>query len=347
MIGVISGGQQMGGAEALCLHLAAWLHQLGEDAWLYVGRGGTDQLSEAIGECPLHPIGVKDLEWSCARSVGIYLYGSKLIGQQPGLAKRINNCSRVMAAMGGFNPDYADSRFLKVTKFVVESKNQAQYARRYLKIPWDQIFVCTVPLVISEDIESVRLFPDKFVFGFVGRLVESKQVIQIIQAFRLLGRSDCALVIVGDGWAGERKMLQHTAEDMENVHFTGLVTDRRRVFGLIKGFDCFVSASRHEGVPTVMREAMMLGTPIVATEGIYFASNGSRWPGGTRELIRHEQTGLLNPLNDIGGLVECMRRMMKERGLRKRLAETALEFVADLNEVNGQRLLALLRGVEA
>jgi glycosyltransferase involved in cell wall biosynthesis len=346
MIGIVSGGRQIGGAESLCLYLAEWLHERGEDVWLWVGTGGEDQLAQLVGDCPVRPIGVYDLEWSCARSSGIYLYGSKLIGQQPGLAKRVNSCPRVFAAMGGFNPDHGDARSLNVSKFIIESQNQAQYARRYLKIPWEKIFVCRGPIVVPEDVWSTRLFPDKFTFGFVGRFAESKQVIQVLQAFKLMDDPDCALTIIGDGWAGHRKMLQHFADGMENVKFAGLVMDRLEVLRLIAGLDCFVSASQHEGVPTVMREAMLLKTPVVATDGIYFASDGSRWPGGTSELVKHERTGLLNPLNDIGGLIDCMRRMKREKELRERLAETAHEAVLESNEADGQRLWALLRGEE-
>lgn len=342
MIGIVSAGRQIGGAEVLCIHLANWLKQRGEDAWLWIGSGGDDQITPIVRECGLDPIGIRDLEWSCARSSGVFVYGSKLIGQNKGLAKRINNAPVVVSYFGGHNPDYADTRDLRVDKFLFESENLAVYARRYLKVPDEKIFNCWVPMMVP-DVKAARLFNDKFTFGCVGRLVENKQVLQVIQAFQLLDSKDAALVVVGDGWAADRKILQHTAEDMENVLFTGLITDRKSMLSALRGFDCLVSASRHEGIPVTMREAMLLGTPVVGTEGLYFASDGSRWPGGAQELIGQDR-GFLNVLNDIGGFVTCMENMIKHPKTRRDLADNALEYVVRRSEQDGQRLLGLLRG---
>jgi glycosyltransferase involved in cell wall biosynthesis len=343
MIGIISAGRQIGGAEVLCIHLANWLKECGEDAWLWIGSGGDDQISPIVKNCHLDPIGIRDLEWSCARSSGVFVYGAKLIGQNKGLAKRINNAPTVVSYFGGHNPDYADTRELRVDKFLFESNNLSVYARRYLKVPDKKIFNCWVPMTVPNGGKETKFFSDKFVFGCVGRLVENKNVLQVIQAFRLLNRDDTALVIVGDGWAADRKMLQHTAAGMKNVLFTGLITDRTAMVAALKGFDCLISASRHEGIPVTMREAMLLRTPVIGTEGLFFASDGSRWPGGAQELLA-DNRGLLNVLNDIGGYVECMKNMIENKKMREGLAENALKYVVGRSERDGQRLLGLLKG---
>lgn len=343
MIGILSAGQQVGGAELLTLHLTNWLRAHGEDSWLFVGSGGEDQISPMVSECEIQPIGVKDLEWACARSSGVYVYGSKLIGQNRNLAKRVNNAPIIVSYFGGHNPDYCDTRDLRVDQFLFESENLAIYARKYLKIPYEKMFRAWVPIVVPEDVEPIRLFPDRFTFGVVGRLVESKQVLQVLQAFRLMDNEDTALVIVGDGWSGDRKMLQHTASWTDRIAFTGLVTNRTEMFGLLKGFDCLVSASRHEGIPTVMREAMLLGVPVIATEGLYFASDGSRWPGGAQELIA-VTGGTLVELNNMAKLVEAMNWVIGQRDLLNGEIDDARQAILRKNEEDGQRLLALLKG---
>jgi len=343
MIGVISAGRQIGGAETLCLHLANWLRQQGEDVWLWVGSGGDDQISPMVTECEIEPVGIRDLEGVCARSTGVFLYGAKLIGQNKGLAKRVNNAPIIVSYFGGFNPDYCDTRDLRVDKFLFESKNLSVYARRFLKVPDKRHFHCWVPVVVPEDVKPIKLYPDKFTFGVVGRFAESKQILQVLQAFRLLDREDTALVVVGDGWSGDRKMLQHTAAWTDRIKFTGLVQNRTEMFGLLKGFDCLVSASRHEGVNVVMREAMLLGTPVIATEGLYFASDGSRWPGGVRELIA-ETGGTLVELNNLGELVERMGWINDHQHLLDDDIKNACEAILRKNEEDGQRLLSLLKG---
>jgi len=343
MIGVISMGQQIGGAEILTLHFTNWLHGHDQDSWLFVGSGGTDQISPIVTECGIQPIGVQDLEMWCARSSGIFIYGSKLAGQNRGLAKRINNAPLVLGYFGGFNPDYADTRDLRVDKYLFESRNLSVYARRYLKLPDKRHFHCWIPTIVPEDVEPMGLYPGKFVFGVVGRFAESKQVLQVLQAFRLLDRDDTILVVVGDGWAGDRKMLQHTAAWTDRIKFTGLVTNRTEMFGLLRGFDCLVSASRHEGINVVMREAMLLGTPVIATEGFYFASDGSRWPSGMQELIGYAG-GTLVELNNVGELAKMMNWMVDQRDLLDSEIDDAKQAILRRNEEDGQRLLALLKG---
>jgi len=342
LIGIVTAGQQIGGAETLCLHLATWLHNQGEDVWLWVGSGGVAQLGEAVKQCPVKPIHVSELESRCARSSAVFAYGSKLLGQHLGLSKRINNSPLTVVYFGGHSLDYADTRHLRVDKFLFESRNLSIYARRYLKVR-KPMFHCWVPVVVPEDVKPIRPYPDKFTFGAVGRFAESKQVLQVLQAFRLLDREDTALVIVGDGWTGDRKMLQHTASWTDRIKFTGLVTNRTKMFALLKGFNCLVSASRHEGINVVMREAMLLGTPIIATEGLYFASDGSRWPGGVRELIA-ETGGTLVELNNMGELVKAMNWVVDIGDLLTDKIDEAKQAVLKKNEVDGQRLLRLLKG---
>ena len=345
MIGVISAGRQIGGAETLCLHLVNWLRRQGEDCFLWIGSGGDDQISPMVTECDIRPIGVRDLEQACARSSGVYVYGAKLLGQNRGLAKRINNAPLILSYFGGFNSDYCDVRDLRVDKFLFESENLSVYARRFLKVPDKRHFHCWVPVVVPEDIKPIRLYPDKFTFGVVGRFAESKQFLQVIQSFRLLDREDTALVIVGDGHAADRKMLHHTAGWTDRIRFTGLVTNRTEMFGLLKGFDCLVSTSRHEGgVSAVMREAMLLGAPVIATKGLYFASDGSRWPGGARELIA-ETGGTLVELNNMGELVKTMNWMVDIGDLLADDIDNARQAVLEKNRVDGHRLWSLLRGL--
>ena len=334
-------GQQVGGAELLCLHFANWLHAHGETPWLYIGTGGSDQISPAVSECKVQPIGIRDLEQSCARSSGVYVYGAKLLGQHKGLARRVNNAPIIVSYFGGFNADYCDTRNLRVDKFLFESRNLSVYARRFLKVPDKRHFHCWVPVVIPNDVKPIRLYPDKFTFGVVGRFAESKQTLQVLQTFRLLNREDTALVVVGDGWSGDRKMLQHTAGWTDRIKFTGLVTNRTKMFGLLKGFDCLVSASRHEGINVVMREAMLLGAPVIATKGLYFASDGSRWPGGVRELMTG---GTLVELNNMAELVKAMNWRVDIGDLLNDEIDEARGVVLRKNEEDGQRLLRLLKG---
>ena len=56
--------------------------------------------------------------------------------------------------------------------------------------------------------------------------------------------------------------------------------------------------SLHEGLPYVLLEAMSFGVPIVASR-----------VGGLAEVLRHDETGLLVEVGDVGGLARALARL--------------------------------------
>ena len=47
---MFSAGQQIGGAEVICLDLAEWLHRQGVKTWLFLGRGGRPQIRSMLDD---------------------------------------------------------------------------------------------------------------------------------------------------------------------------------------------------------------------------------------------------------------------------------------------------------
>ena len=62
----------------------------------------------------------------------------------------------------------------------------------------------------------------------------------------------------------------------------------------------------------MLLEAAAAGAAIVASPA-----------GGTTDLVRHEETGLLVPAGDVRGLHEALARLAADAGLRERLAAAA------------------------
>ncbi|MEW1954941.1 glycosyltransferase [Terrabacter sp. NPDC080008] len=88
------------------------------------------------------------------------------------------------------------------------------------------------------------------------------------------GLPDATLTIVG---AGDPEVFLEMAQQLgvaDRVRFTGEITDRRKLLELLRSHDLFVLASRSEGLPRAMIEAMCLGLPSI----------GSR-VGGVEELV--------------------------------------------------------------
>lgn len=162
--------------------------------------------------------------------------------------------------------------------------------------------------------EELGLSPNALLFGLVGRLTEQKGIPDALQAFAQLRSQlpNALLVIVGSGYGAKPQVLQAQATALgldQSVLWLGA---REDVINIIASLDVLVSSSLWEGLPTVILEAMALGTPVVATD-----------IPGTRDLIIHEQTGLLVPPRQPSALAQAMVRLACDRDLAARLAAAA------------------------
>jgi glycosyltransferase involved in cell wall biosynthesis len=146
----------------------------------------------------------------------------------------------------------------------------------------------------------------------VGRLIPLKRVDGLLEALKEL--PDLGLVVVGDG--PERLRLERRARELgvsDRVYFAGQ-RSKKEALGLMAACDLFVLNSVHEGFPHVVLEAMALGLPVVATAA-----------GGTPEVVRDGETGLLVPLN--GELTGALKRVVNDYHLRQVLSQRARHWV--------------------
>lgn len=100
------------------------------------------------------------------------------------------------------------------------------------------------------------------VFGIVGRLVEGKRVDLALRAVFALP-VPARLVVIGDG--PERGALEALARELGvDARFEGQ-RDRTQTHALIAATDGLIHTSAAEGAPSVVREARVLGVPVIAT----------------------------------------------------------------------------------
>jgi glycosyltransferase involved in cell wall biosynthesis len=154
--------------------------------------------------------------------------------------------------------------------------------------------------------------PDDLVIGCVANFRRMKRQDLLIEAFaRLLPRhARIRLVLVGDG--DLRHEIEQQIDRLGLVRRVVLLGTASNLPPIYDAFDLFVQASNSEGLPNVLLEASASGLPIVATAA-----------GGSGEVIRDDETGLLVPIDDFDSLVAAMDRAIADVALRRRIGAAA------------------------
>jgi glycosyltransferase involved in cell wall biosynthesis len=151
----------------------------------------------------------------------------------------------------------------------------------------------------------------------VGRLAPQKGQRYLLRAMGDVVHEspNAQLLLVGEGHLHEE--LRALADPLgEHVRFLGLRDD---VAALLRRSDAFVFPSLWEGVGTALREAMLLGRPIVASD-----------IPAHREFVTHGVDGLLVPPADAEALATAILRLLRDpeeaAAIGRRAAESAARF---------------------
>ncbi len=153
-----------------------------------------------------------------------------------------------------------------------------------------------------------------WVFGAVGRIVASKGMDVLLEAFARAGLADAALAIVGEG----RELEGLRARAPAGVSLVGFAA---RPQDWMAAFDGYVSPAREEPFGLVLLEAMEAGLPVLAT-----ATTGARH---LASLIAQP----LLPIDDIDALASALAAMHAARPPRRAYALDAYRVEAKAAEL--------------
>lgn len=136
----------------------------------------------------------------------------------------------------------------------------------------------------------------------VARFARQKHHELLLEAFAGVPQP-ATLTLIGDG--PSRASMQELAAKLgiaQRVTFAG---ERQDVTRLLAGAGVFALASRWEGFPLSILEAMRTGLPVVASD-----------VGGSREAVEHGVSGYLVPRDDVAGFRAALTRLCTNAGLR-------------------------------
>lgn len=170
----------------------------------------------------------------------------------------------------------------------------------------------------------------KFVFISVGRVDSNKNHQAIIKAFNRIKEDGDYLWIVGDGIDMDR--LKSQIDKLNLKDRVKLFGKQNNPFSIMAKSDCFVSASKTEGFPNVLVEALSCGLPVIS----YDCKSGPREILADIKSYKEDikgvyeaKYGLLVELDNIDSLAKAMKLMkQKEYNLRyQKVAQSrALDF---------------------
>lgn len=170
----------------------------------------------------------------------------------------------------------------------------------------------------AEARRALGIEPDAMVIGTVGRLVEVKAQHIALHALARLKASglDARFVLVGGGPL--RSALEELASTLGVSDRVMLCGERSDVPMVLEAFDIFVLTSHSEGLSNTIQEAMASALPVVATR-----------VGGSIELIRDGEDGLLVPPSDPEALAASLSSLLLDLSLRLRIGTSARRSVLE------------------
>lgn len=163
---------------------------------------------------------------------------------------------------------------------------------KLFRIKSDKLVVIHNPIDVNRIKELAKqpiAAKKQFSICIVGRICQQKRYDRLVQAARILVDKNCDIHIdvLGTGPEEERIMELVRTSSLESVFtFHGFCTDP---YPFIKRSDAFCLSSDVEGFPTVICEAMALGTPVIATNIV-----------GSRDLLDNNKYGILTDLSPQG-----------------------------------------------
>jgi glycosyltransferase involved in cell wall biosynthesis len=203
----------------------------------------------------------------------------------------------------------------------------SDYNVAYLKREFGQSAQKVVRVYNGLDLEEYRFSCPRnrspLIVG-VGRLIPKKGFATLIEACAILADRDCEYqcqMIGGGELESSLRELIRRLGLQDRVQMLGPCPQNEVIVRLqdasVFAAPCVIGDDgNRDGLPTVLLEAMALGTPCVSTDVT-----------GIPEVLRNEETGLLVAQNDAVSLADAMQRLLTDASLRARLAEHARELI--------------------
>jgi len=229
------------------------------------------------------------------RKVLLHLHGGRYLERSPGWSVR-----RLVRLL-----------FTMADKVIVLSPNEKQLVTELYGLR-DADYICNAIRVPCDDKADSDNEGSGLSCIFLGRIVESKGIAEIVETFRQVD-DGISLKIFGAGDMQDY-LLSSLSDVLGNRFYYGGVVAGKDKFEELKKADVLILPSRHgEGLPIVLLEAMACEVPIIAS-GI----------GSIPWAVRHDVDGLIIRPYSSSDLLAALR-VVRDPDVRSRLRASAKE----------------------
>lgn len=228
--------------------------------------------------------------------------------------------------------------FSRITdKVITITSEDYQLARRK--------FHCQIERIHGVGVDETRYFPVneekkweiRKQMGFskeqklilcIGELLTNKNQIMAIKMMQSIVKKypTAQLLLAGNG--PEKEYLEQVIKDCglrEHVKMLGYVTNLQDYQHIV---DVAISCSRREGLPLNIVEAMLSGTPVVASIN-----------RGHRELIRNKENGYLIEVGDYESMAKRVTELLSNREIYNKIQDRAEKIAKKYGFINVKREL--------
>jgi glycosyltransferase involved in cell wall biosynthesis len=155
---------------------------------------------------------------------------------------------------------------------------------------------------------------------YAGRIDREKGLFDLLECGKSIcsEKSDLSFIIAGDGRDFNKLKRKAKKEGLQDRFiFLGQV-EKDQMIKLYQNATLFILPSYHEGLPTVLLEAMSCGLPIIATD-----------VRGNNDLIINGENGIIIPSRSPKKMTEAIDMLLEDNNLRKKLGKNARKTIEE------------------
>ncbi len=163
------------------------------------------------------------------------------------------------------------------------------------------------------NVEKIKSeFRGKFVVGHIGALDDShKGQHQIFSLAEKMEKSHPNIIFLLVGGGRDENEFSKKAKKLSNLKVIGYVEN---VGDYMKVFDVFLFPSRHEGLGSILLDALAFGLPIIASN-----------VGGIPEIIQHDNNGYLVEVDAIGDYMSWLLILFSNKEIYEKMKFNNIE----------------------